>query len=518
MAIPYTQHNLSRMEITYVPRSLLKRETLIRNLRRVAEEIPKLDLPATIEAIYAFGGILREKERLHDIDLVILISMTPEQEARWQKFCSNFSTIDRDDRDRYPLWELRKNFEPYRKREILLREAVKDEKLAKVLLDKHIVPAWAGCFSWTSIYYPSVGIFFPSIEIVIRKLLIGRRIRGLQVIIRKYEDFVKGKTLMVAKNFKLAWSPEKPNIEKNLEFRTLKQKKKYLVSELDHFLNEEIPRDREEYVEARNDVVQANVKANVKINIDALDEQHAKIQRVGNEPYDELLGKCEQARIEMAKYREETTVLSLLAQKLDRWLEIKNESFVAEHTAESYIAYEIIRDITKREVKEERVRNVLRVLKLPEDRVITIRRYGSGTEHVLSESREEREALLRQAELEKVRAKWLRAIVRVVRHIDRRAYVRLEMTDEAKPKRLAITVYREVDEQDEAEKKIIADEFKAKGFEVKEWSWQIRGIKQVDLKGTETVKELQTAAEQMMLGDQKTQPKKRMRNQKSKRK
>ena len=36
-----------------------KGEALIRNLKKVLERIPKIDLPADIVAVYSFGGMLR---------------------------------------------------------------------------------------------------------------------------------------------------------------------------------------------------------------------------------------------------------------------------------------------------------------------------------------------------------------------------------------------------------------------------------------------------------------------------
>ena len=317
-------------------RGIFKRQTLIRNLKKVVKKIPQLNLPVKIVAIYAFGGMLREKERLHDFDLLILYTMTPEQKARWERFQANFSTFNMNEH-RFPIDELKKYFTPHLERGIPLREAVKDETLAKILREKGVEPVWAGCFSWTDTLYNPYGNFIPSLHVVIRKMLLGRRVKGLQAFFSMYKDSIGGLRL-VARNYVLAWSPEKPDIEKNLLGRTLHDRMGYLVRELDHFLNDEIPRLKKEYLGAKDSVIKANLNVNVKLDIKALDNQHLEIKRTGNESYKDLLDKCEKARIEMRRYREETEVLREIAYSLERWKRVENRPYFAEHPAEDYTA------------------------------------------------------------------------------------------------------------------------------------------------------------------------------------
>lgn len=478
-------------------RGLFKRETLIQNLKKVVEGIPQLDLPARIAAIYSFGGILREKKRLHDFDLVLLYTLTPEQKARWKRFQRNFSTHLIDEH-RNPIFELRKHFDPYLKQDIPLREAVKDESLARVLRDKGVEPSWAGCFSWTEILYNPLGIFIPQIEVVIRRMLLGRRVKGLQVLVFEYEEFADGKAPITAKNYVLTWSPEKPDIQKNLGDRTLKQKIKFLIDELDYFLNDEIPKLKKEYLGAKERIAQANVKANLMLNLEALDRQHTKIKRICNEPHQELLEKCERARIEMRKYREETAVLGKLAYAIKHWNEVKNEPYFTDHCAEDYVTLWVLDGVRKWEVKEERIREILRAIKLPEIHVIALRNYGSKVSFRLAKNAEEEAFLLKRAELLKTKTKYLKAIAKAIRSIDKKAYAYLELTDEGRPKRLGIEVSKPVEENNEAEKQAIINELRAKGFKAKYWTWHIYGEKEVHLKGTETVQELQAIAKKMM--------------------
>ena len=220
----------------------IRKGTLINNLRKIVENIPMLDLPAKIVSIYAFGSILREKKDPHDIDLVILYTITLEQETRWKKFVNNFSTHSMDGK-RYPIHELEKYLIPYHRRAIPLSEAVKDEELANILRQHGVEPTWAGCFSWTEALYNPYGIFVPSVEKVIRRMLLGRKIKGFQTKFSAAQSFVNGHIpFLAAKNYELAWSIEKPDMERNLLQRNMNEKMAHTVRELDHFIEDEIPR------------------------------------------------------------------------------------------------------------------------------------------------------------------------------------------------------------------------------------------------------------------------------------
>ena len=60
------------------------RETLVRNIKHAIARAHREKLPATIKEVYAFGGILRDKEKAHDFDAIFLYDQTPEQEFKWR--------------------------------------------------------------------------------------------------------------------------------------------------------------------------------------------------------------------------------------------------------------------------------------------------------------------------------------------------------------------------------------------------------------------------------------------------
>ena len=277
----------------------MKRSKLLENLKALSKNV-SLDLPATIVAIPAFGGILREKERLHDCDVIVLYYMTPQQEERWNKFRANFSTYGTDTEPvRYPVEELKEIFNPFLENNIALRQAVNDDKVASVLRSKGIPSAWAACFSWTELYrgQNGDGMFYPHIEKVISRMLVSGN-KGLQVIVRNLEGFAKYGSGLSAKNYIIAWTPEKPDVRSNIEDRTSKSRKETLLKELDHFVNNQIPKCRNGtnieggYLKAKADVLERCLDVRLKIDPENLDRQHAEIRWNETESVTELSQKC----------------------------------------------------------------------------------------------------------------------------------------------------------------------------------------------------------------------------------
>jgi hypothetical protein len=233
-------------------------------LEKVIEKFQYENLPARIREIYAFGGILRGKERPRDFDAVFLYEQSPDQKRRWDTFVFNFGDIGEDKKIRQKLQEL---FRPYYEQEIPLREVIRNPSVSKVLRELGIEPEWAGCFSWSDLYHSPIGIFVPDISKVLRSLLIGK-MKGLQAIFREYNQFKEGKTLLIAKNFKLAWRPDKPDIRKNLEMSP-EEKLEYAKSEL-QFFNEQLTNLKTEFAKLQAEIEDLAQKNKIKLFFDKL--------------------------------------------------------------------------------------------------------------------------------------------------------------------------------------------------------------------------------------------------------
>lgn len=357
-------------------RTGFRRETLLNKLASFLARLPQLDLPATVTAIYAFGSILRDKERPRDLDAACLYSQTPEQRRRWETFKQNFSSIDLKEQKRRPIHELWDLLEPHYQRGTPLSKAVENKEFSEALTVRGVEPQWAGCFSWTEVLHNPMGFFFPPIDKVLRGLIF-KRVIGLSVAFVQHDEFMEGKSGYSHLNCILAWNPENPGIEANLSGRTNAEKTELLLKELEKF-QDIIAELKSEYEEVKSRLVQASNK--VRLDYDALERSHCEIAFEGEMTYPELSGRCEKARGEMRKYREEIAVLKTIKRILPT---ITAPEYPLGNPIEELVAYLSLSSQPKYEVKEKRIREILETLDLPQDKVRTVRKRGSRTEYEL---------------------------------------------------------------------------------------------------------------------------------------
>jgi hypothetical protein len=360
-------------ESTSNHRAVFRRETLLKKLSIVVAQLPQLDLPATIEAIYAFGGILREKERLHDVDVICLFSQTWEQSQRWTRFRDNFNDI-KQGFESSPVRKLWPLLGPYYEKRIPLAQAVKDNQLSRALVDQGVEPAWAGCFSWTEVLHNPLGVFYPSSETVLRKLTF-KASKGLSVIFVRGSEFDSGKSHYSHLNTVLAWSPEKPDINANLLEHTQEERQQLLLQELGKFCDI-LCETKGRYAEIKSELE----REPVKLNFEALERCHAEIHWSEHWSYNDLLAECERARTEMRSYDEQVAILSTIKSVI---LRLKEREPLLENPVEEQVAWFTLLWQPKYLVKERRIRELLRILELPEERVKTIKHRGYKTDYDL---------------------------------------------------------------------------------------------------------------------------------------
>ncbi len=357
-------------------RTVFSREILLKRLKEVVEKIPNLDLPANIVAIYAFGGVLRDKTKLHDIDLICLYSWTNQQDSRWKRFFDNFNNLSHG-AGPSPLSKLWPTIGSFYERGISLSKAIEDDKVAQILAENGVPPQWAACFSWTEVANNPHGIFVPYIEMVLQKMLV-KNARGLSFVFLRYEEFMADNTPYnrLDLNTVLAWSIDKPDIEANLFGRTLNEKENFLRSELDKFLS--VISDSEIEIKVMRDKLEAS---SLELNFKALADGHSKIVSDPADSLAELADKCERARIEMRRYEEELQVLKTIDYAAVRYRE--NDYRVLGNPFDEQIAYLTLIYQPKQLVKEERIREILKTLGIPEHKVITKKQKGYRTEYEL---------------------------------------------------------------------------------------------------------------------------------------
>lgn len=347
-------------------RSTIRRDKLIARLSTVVAKIPTLQLPASITAVYVFGGLLRDKERLHDIDALFLYSQTNEQREQWVRFMKNFKIN--------MLWLL---LEPYWRQKTTLADAVLDDKLSRSLQDQGVEPLWVGCFAWNDMLHPPLGIFLPFLEIALRRQLLKGN-RGLEAALERHDLFEKKESGYSHLNTVLAWSPEKPDIEKNLQGRSSTEKRKLILDELAKFRGL-ISDSESEYQLMKTRLSQGPIK----LSFDVLEARHRVISSRRRDSYAELVETCERARCEMRMYDEELSLLRNLLSQIEFVSEQGEDRFVM-NPAEEYVAWLALEHHPKNQVKEERARELLKSLGLPEEKVLTIRAKGSKASYDLA--------------------------------------------------------------------------------------------------------------------------------------
>ena len=450
-------------------RRLFKQKTLIRNIERIIDRAQKEDLPARIREVYAFGGILRGREVAHDFDAVFLYDQTPEQGLRWEKLRNTL--IDREF-----LEELSKCYPS----ELELGEVISAEPMISVLKEKGADLRWAVCFSWTDIF-SSLGTPMVTIEKVLRSMLTGG-MRGIQAVFRSYEDFKRGETMLLPKNFKLAWSPEKPSINNNL-MMSPEEEKSFLASELSLFI-QDLEKQREELAKVISNAQTRAREQGIDLDFEELLSVHRRMTFDESYGPEELREKCELARSEMRAFREEIATVETLAFKLEN---LRESAAELKRDPKSLLAFWTILRTRKREVKEERIREILRLLGLPENQVITLRYYG-GTSYHLPSNEAKRIELLERARQESLRLPYLKQLSPLARSFNRNMYVDVKLENE-KPTKMTISYCKWFIREEPVDEALLK-RFQQAGFSVETSTSHLSADKEIVLRGEESLKEL----------------------------
>jgi hypothetical protein len=469
----------------------LKRSTLTRNIKRAIARAQSENLPATIKEVYAFGGILRDKNKAHDFDAVFSFDQTLEQKAKWTRFCCCFGQVCTQD-EKTLLQEL--GVDPKELREqiyailhqyysqsqrVSLREMATLDSVIAQLKSMGIEPSWVRCFSWTEVFFNRFGLFRPNIEKVLRSILC-RGMKGMQIHFEKYDPSKNGLT-WPAKNYQIAWTPEKPDIEKNLEMRP-EEKIIFLTNELKHFI-EQLAQLKKNFSEIRDELSLLAQSLGIALNLKELTLKHIEVSHRENESYVELKVKCEQARQEMRAYNNETLVLRCLLSSMKNFQERLNDPFFSKHTPQDWITYWTILRAPRSYVKEKRIREILKDLGLPEHHIVAIRHVGY-TDHKLEPDKLKRKELHKQAETAEKERKLTFKVRKIVKKIQRnvRAYVRLD----EKNKVAHIGIHGEPVEDDRTNE-LFVKEWRKRGFKTTQSEWTLSAVKNLEFRGNETL-------------------------------
>ena len=223
-----------------------------------------------------------------------------------------------------------------------------------------------------------------------------------------------------------------------------------------------------------------------------MNSKHVTINYTDNNSYPVLLEKCEHAREEMRNYPEEAVILRNLSNNIKRAKDgTERNSNWYKHSIEDHATELTIKAFRKNEREERKVREVLRDLKLPENHVVTITEYTRDsscvTNFYLEPDDKKRRDLLEKSELERIRGRYIKPLLKIARQVDRDYIVNIELENK-KPNELIIRNYKWIETSANIEKSI--QEFKKKGFNTDMSDSLFFANKAIQLNGNEKLKDL----------------------------
>ena len=193
-----------------------KREFLLNALSESSSKIPQKSLPATIDAIYVFGSILREKEIIHDVDLIINYFMSKSKVRKWMQFLNSMkdkgikiikehwqSLKESQELLWKPYWDLydkgiQEGRDPYEIKAVLelprtlispFRECIQKNPLKERLEKVGIPIEWLKWISWNKILN---GTYSLDLCKVLSKILFEKQ-KGFEIYFATPQQFKMGK-------------------------------------------------------------------------------------------------------------------------------------------------------------------------------------------------------------------------------------------------------------------------------------------------------------------------------------
>lgn len=400
----------------------MKRTTLIRSLKKIVGSLDRLDLPVTVEAFYGYGSALRGKKNPGDLDLVLVYSMTPEQEKRWESFKALFEGFVKQLKD-ISLWEIQS--------EMSFPDYLSQEPVNHILEEFNIVPEWAKTYSWSNtINYHRT--FFPHLQEVTLKLLLNN-IRGIQIF--HSSNITEFKPFGRRDNYYLLWTPEKPDIDEN--FKQVPSHE-IVLDKIDDFIND-YDEEKEKLMKIQPEILEISREVGLEVSFDNLNSLHPRIKYRKTDGKEKIQGKCELARTDTKRLMTERQVLHLMRYVLENWSCL--EKYESGSKEEKFVLL-IMKEHQETYLKEKDIRTALQILDLPENHVVT--RYqcweGSGRcgkDYLIESDPLEREKIIKTSKIEKKRDIYISSIRRSIQKINKRFRIWVEMED-IKPKSVDI--------------------------------------------------------------------------------
>lgn len=186
---------------------------------------------------------------------------------------------------------------------------------------------------------------------------------------------------------------------------------------------------------------------------------------------DEKLGELvESKRNELKETIRQLEVFRTALKAIARWKREKlyEVSWFAKWPMDSWIAMETLQNVRKDFVSEEKIRENLRILGLPEDRVLPEKGYGK-TEYTIPENAEEEEKIRRENLRVETRRKYVQKLQPEVRRIKKELSLEVELDEDLKPNTFKICyIHRSWSDDVTDSTRAMMDWCKTHGFAIKE--------------------------------------------------
>ena len=439
------------------------REVLLKRLERVLERAVTLNLPVTVEEAYVYGSILWSSSP-NDIDVVLTYSATPEQERLWKRFETFVSLVTDSLRDGLRFYTL--------SREMSFPEYA-DSRLSQAMIELGLDPEWMKTLSWTKLTEIMQGRGALS-RIDAVKNLLCRGIPKVHLWFHEHDTFAPDTE---DRGHFFIWSRKNPDIRRNFqdiqdlpEFRRfLKRKERVFAEDLEKCIRKLL---------SVEDSLSRAAEGLVTLNFDRLNSSYSI-------PEDKSTA-------------EKITILRALRKKCTRHREMLSRiACVLEWIKEHEITrdrHRILKEIFERAGRggaEKYLREVLALLGLPEENVVTLERFWYGSvrkEFAVEPDPVRRKELLGKAEAEKSRARFAAELNRAVRRISRR-YLVIDAGIDMEKRRATATVEYSTFYNDAPLDSSLIERFRSSGFEISAKGGHFRAVKKFSLEDVKTKRE-----------------------------
>jgi len=198
---------------------------MIAQLQEAFDTISTLVPSLRIKEIYAFGSLARGiKKSVGDADLIIIADMKEigdflvnlKRLLYLRENPARIKLFDKYEQLKNKSWEVRGNGSKWKWPS--LNEFVCSEPMYSTLKNDELTPEWLAQFTWAELCdwsrYGAPNYNVLTAEHLVRRILFGSK-RGFQIF-RVVSSLEEATEILVTEKTVLAWSPEKPDVAKNL--------------------------------------------------------------------------------------------------------------------------------------------------------------------------------------------------------------------------------------------------------------------------------------------------------------